>query len=220
MVSTDYRAVLAAFGLAVAVVLAGCKKESPPEPQPEPPAAAETTAAPAPSAPETAAPAEPPVIRSVEPGTQPSPEPSAPVVESAEIVPLVGAKPVKFGMTKDQVIEVMGEPEKMEGGGIAMFYPASHGLTVVVDPISGVKQIQCWSQQYPLKPPDSTIKTFAGRTDKGIGMGSARQDVIAAYGQPDQTGSRGPCETLRYNGIKTTFEIFQDKVVAITLGAP
>ena len=145
---------------------------------------------------------------------------SAPADGPADIVPLVGVGSVTFGMTKEQVIEEMGEPDKTEAGGVALFYPQSYGLSLVLEYRGGVQEIHCWSDQHPMKPPDMGLKTYPGKTAEGIGMGSSRDDIVAAFGQPDSTTSKGPIETLAYDNLKASFELVEDKLARVRLRAP
>jgi hypothetical protein len=123
-------------------------------------------------------------------------------------------------MTKEQVIEQLGTPDKTEAGGVALFYPQSHGLSLVLEYRGGVKEIHCWSDQHPMKPPDMGITTYAGKTAEGIAMGSSRAEIIAAYGQADSTTSKGPLDTLTYDKLKASFELVQEKLVRVKLQAP
>jgi len=72
-------------------------------------------------------------------GTDPAPGTEAPKPDKPDETPVVssdglsiilseGVGPVKFGMSKEQVVEYLGEPGRMEGGGIAMFYLETKGM--------------------------------------------------------------------------------------------
>jgi hypothetical protein len=137
-----------------------------------------------------------------------------------QVVPLVGVGPVKFGMSRWQVMEVLGKPERTEGSGVAIYYLTSKGVHILIDPRRGVRSIECWSAEYP-KPFPGTV-TFSGKTDKGIGMGASREEIVAAYGEPErvdkkrlrvryedpeEVDSEGLREKLWYNQAEELFEI-------------
>jgi len=143
------------------------------------------------------------------------PDKPPPVIgDSKKIVPGSGMGPLVFGMSKDEIIGVLGEPDIMEGGGIALMYP-SKGLSLILDLREGLREVSCWSKQHPMSPPDAV--TYDGKTQEGIGLGATREQVVAAYGEPDSTDSRLNVETLNYNKLKTQFSFFQNTLVGIKL---
>ncbi len=140
------------------------------------------------------------------------------------VEPLVGIGAVQFGMSKDEIIEHIGQPEKIhtQTGGMKLNYVASKGLGFTVDSELGLQKIQCWSDTWPEKLPFA-VTTFTGRTEEGIGIGSTREQIISAYGQPDRTGTdanKGVIEGLDYDKLRINFSIWQDKVISMTLEAP
>jgi outer membrane protein assembly factor BamE (lipoprotein component of BamABCDE complex) len=153
-----------ACGAALLLAVAGCRKK--PSAPPVEPAPTET--------PETSGTAVPPGTAPTPPGT---------VEDEMQVVPLVGVGPVKFGMSRGQVLEVLGRPERTEASGRLVYYLTSRGVHFVIGSRTGVRVIECWSAQYP-KPLPGTV-TFSGKTDKGIGMGASREEIIAAYGDPE-----------------------------------
>ncbi|MHC4867124.1 MAG: hypothetical protein ACYTEX_23845 [Planctomycetota bacterium] len=193
-------AVVIVCGIALLLLWSGCKKESDEQPTkpPEPSnISAKTDTGPAP---EPAKPDKPPAG---EPGLK--------------VVPLAAVGPVAFGMSKEQVIELLGAPERDEG--IALWYLGSKGLHVVLDPRRGVHQIHCWSTDFPMPPPEK-LTTFAGKTEQGIGMGASREEIVAAYGQPDTDEEKGGMAVLNYERLKTSFTLSQNKLVSLKLDAP
>jgi hypothetical protein len=199
MVTRDGLRIMMLIGLTFALVVGGCKKE--PEPV-EPPEEVDILI-----------PDEGEVVEEV-----PEETPET-VVEAEQIVPLVGVGTIKFGMSVDEVTDVLGEPEREEGGGIAMFYLGSMGLNITTEPTKGVREIHCWSADYPIPAPEA-IGTFAGRTEKGIAMGASREQIIAAYGQPDSDETKGPVQVLMYNQLKMQFDLAGDNLVHIALKGP
>lgn len=197
-------AVVIVCGIALLLLWSGCKKESDEQPTkpPEPSKiSAKTDTEPAP---EPAKPDKPPEKPSAgDPGLK--------------VVPLAAVGPVAFGMSKQQVIELLGAPERDEG--IALWYLGSKGMHVVVDPRTGVRQIHCWSKDFPMPPPEK-LTTFAGKTEQGIGMGATREQIVGAYGQPDTDEEKGGMAVLHYERLKTDFTLSQNKLVSLRLEAP
>lgn len=139
-----------------------------------------------------------------------------------QVVPLEGVGPVKFGMSRKEVIKQLGPPDRDEAGA-RVDYRESRGLYVLLCPGSGVCMIDCWSKAFPTAAAELT--TFSGKTDKGIGMGASRKQVIAAYGEPDkesEISSReiGVLVALRYERLKAQFTLREDKLVRIKIRAP
>ncbi len=139
------------------------------------------------------------------------------------IEPLVGIGPVQFGMSKDEVIEHFGRPDKTYSGEkTKLSYVASRGLGFTVDSELGLQMIQCWSDNWPTELPFA-VTTFTGRTKEGIGIGATRKQIVAAYGQPDRTGTdsyKGVIQGLDYDNLRIKFSIWQDKLISMTLEAP
>jgi len=138
------------------------------------------------------------------------------------IEPLVGIGPVRFGMSKDQVIEHFGRPDKVMAEGTKLNYVASKGLGFTVDSELGLQMIQCWSDNWPTKLPFA-VTTFVGRTKEGIGIGATQEEIVAAYGQPDRTGTdsyKGVIQGLDYDKLRIKFSLWQDKLISMTLEAP
>ncbi len=138
------------------------------------------------------------------------------------IEPLVGIGPVRFGSSKDQVIEHFGRPDKVMAEGTKLNYVASKGLGFTVDSELGLQMIQCWSDNWPTKLPFA-VTTFVGRTKEGIGIGATQEEIVAAYGQPDRTGTdsyKGVIQGLDYDKLRIKFSLWQDKLISMTLEAP
>jgi hypothetical protein len=135
------------------------------------------------------------------------------------IEPLVGIGPVRFGMSKDEVIERFGQPDRVfEGQVTKLHYVPSRGLNFVVDAEVGLLEIGCWSEG--MLP--SRVTTFAGSTKEGIGIGASQEEITAAYGQPDRTRTidAGGFQTLHYDKLSTEFSVKEGKVITMVLRAP
>ena len=102
-----------------------------------------------------------------------------------------GIGPVKFGMSSEQVLELLGEPEERtepmqharEGfptWETKVWYYRSQGFSVTFSSLrepDGVHSITC-------RPGNSVSREFRGRTGEGIALGSSPEDVRRAYGDP------------------------------------
>jgi len=148
-------------------------------------------------------------------------------VEELIVEPLVGIGAVQFGMSKDEIIEHFGQPDKVttRTEGTKLNYVASKGLGFEVDSELGLAKIQCWSKNWPEKLL-FTVANFTGKTKEGIGIGSTQEQIISAYGQPDRTdrkeigANKEIIEGLDYDKLRINFSIWQDKVISMTLEAP
>lgn len=140
---------------------------------------------------------------------------SPPSEQTLAIVPLQGLGPVAFGMSENEVIALLGQPDRTEGG-IGLFYLKSRGVSLLLHPRRGVSEISCWSKKYP-GPGTPEMTTFTGKTKEGIGMGASREQVVAAYGEPDRTDSKDPLEILYYGKLGTQFWLAQNNLVSIKM---
>ena len=135
------------------------------------------------------------------------------------IEPLVGIGPVSFGMSKDEVMEHFGQPDRVfEGKVTKLNYVPSRGLSFAVDTELGMNEIGCWSDG--MLP--SRITTFAGRTKEGIGIGATQEEIVDAYGKPDRTttGSRALVENLHYDKLQAKFTLKEGRLMSMILNAP
>jgi hypothetical protein len=111
-------------------------------------------------------------------------EPAAKAKGAAEMVvtPSVGIGPVRFGMAADQVIRLLGEPDKIVSPNkdfkVLEYY--SRGFSVHATTQRGVLMVMCYTGKlFAIR-----VRDFAGRTDKGIKMGARRSAIEQAYGKP------------------------------------
>ena len=112
------------------------------------------------------------------------------------VIPGQSAGEIKFGMTVDELLATLGDPDVIDRG----YYKfISHGMEVVAGR-DGVGIIilhgsELAAFRYRRIPnfyfPWNVIlyEPFRGRTDLGIGIGSTRQTVLNAYGKPDHSSS-------------------------------
>jgi hypothetical protein len=123
------------------------------------------------------------------------------------IKPGVGAGALQFGMTADERDQILGKPERMTGS--ACEYP-SKGIAVLSSPHTDVGAILFGDSGTPNSP---LVKACKYRTAEGIGMGSTRNQIIAAYGQPTKSETEAKIiETLVYDKLGAEFTLRSGKV--------
>jgi len=139
-------------------------------------------------------------------------------VDELIIEPLVGIGPVKFSVSKEEVIKHFGPPDRVSADGTKLQYVSSRGLSFTVDSELGLQEIGCWSEG--MLP--SRVTTFASKTKEGIGIGASEEEIVAAYGQPDRTstGSGGVIQNLHYDKLSAKFSLKEGKLMTMTLEAP
>ena len=129
----------------------------------------------------------------------------------------VGVGHVRFGMSKEEVIKHLGQPDKMEDlgyGAERMDYIASRGLNFGLDTTTGVNYIKCYSKEYP---DYSHVATFVGRTKRGVVMGASRNQIITVYGEPDRTASKEPFTILYYDSLRSEMITTNGRLVGIKM---
>jgi len=139
-------------------------------------------------------------------------------VDELIIEPLVSIGPVKFGMSKEEVMKHFGPPDRVSADGTKLNYVSSRGLSFTIDYELGLQEIGCWSEG--MLP--SRVTTFTSRTKEGIGIGASEEEIIVAYGQPDRTstGSKGVIKNLHYDKLSAKFSLKENKLMSMTLKAP
>lgn len=130
----------------------------------------------------------------------------------ADILPGIGLKDLKIGDPAQKAFDVFGTvtDSYFENGGVYYHFLLyfTQGVIVNLEPTN--------SETLDLNTKILTIvltEPYAGKTDKGIGIGSTKTEVIAAYGQPD---SSEPLKGDIYN-IGIAFEYDSDLVSSITV---
>jgi len=137
------------------------------------------------------------------------------LTSSASIViePGVSIGPVHSGMTIQQVVAELGEPDQTKDSALEYLKlgfwvtPGKEGVVHIVLCVDADKD-------------GPFTNAFAGRTKEGIGIGSSRADVISAYGEPTATESidgKPGFEVLRYRPLGLVFEIGAGKVHSIAV---
>lgn len=135
------------------------------------------------------------------------------------VTPGVGLGPVKFGMTKAEVIKHLGQPEKEEGRGTSLGYP-SQGFAIGVHPRLGVYMFAFFTRGTTRPFTRPRVNDFAGKTPEGIGMGSSEAQIVAAYGKPDTREVKGRQTDLSYNRFRLHYILLSDRLVQFTMMAP
>ena len=119
------------------------------------------------------------------------------------ITPDVSVGKVKAGMTEDDVITALGEPERKQGE--VLIYDKRFGFSVVCSRQKIVGAVFCGGGV-----------DFKGRTKEGIGIDSSRDDLIKTFGQPTSAKPWATDqEQLEYKPIGLTFILQKGKVFHI-----
>jgi len=122
------------------------------------------------------------------------------------IEPGAGIDKVRFGMTVDQMKKILGEPMGITPP-LYQYDDAGFAIFALRDVVS---VISCGDRRNPDSP---RVKGCRCRTKKGIGMGSSREDIMKAYGQPSKTQQlSGNAVVLQYSQLGADFLLTDDKV--------
>jgi hypothetical protein len=125
---------------------------------------------------------------------------------SVSIQPGAAVGKVRLGMTQQEVIAALGNPDRNSGSALQYL---QYGIEVVLNGERGVKSIICGDENGPDSP---MVKAFTGHTEEGIGLGSTRAEVVKAYGEPTKTEQRSQHEGLWYRPQGLVFMIGAGKV--------
>jgi hypothetical protein len=135
--------------------------------------------------------------------------------DSFIIEPRVSVGPVHSGMTMQQVVAALGEPDKNTFGNLEYL---KLGISVVV-PGNGnggiVSSVMCGASG-----DSGMLKPFTGHTKDGIGIGASRAAIVSSYGNPTTTkqpipGDELNTEFLDYDSLGIHFGLNDDKIVLI-----
>ncbi len=119
--------------------------------------------------------------------------------EPLVIEPSVGIGKVTFGMPSREVHRVLGKPDRDTENFISY-----DGLGLSIYIFKGlVKGITCRGVSG-----DPDVKPCKARTPKGIGIGSTREQIIEAYGEPTSDERN----ILKYESLGATFMVSEDGV--------
>lgn len=101
----------------------------------------------------------------------------------------VGVGDVKLGESRQQVEKAWGKAEQTVAGDTQLRY-LNRGVEVMMTPKQTVLAVVCCMD----KALPGARRSFAGQTAEGIRIGSTREAVERAYGNPDSTRQLAPLE--------------------------
>ena len=127
------------------------------------------------------------------------------------IRPGIGVGKVQFGMTVQQMKDVLGKPD-VASTGISYMY-TSLGIEIVArDDV--VSHIYCGNPHGKSLPIVKTMEESCKfKTAEGLGIDSTESQIVKAFGQP--TKRKG--NQLFYKDKRTAFFLSDDKVIGIVL---
>lgn len=131
------------------------------------------------------------------------------------IEPEVGFGPVPFGASQDQVIQRLGKPDRKETtrGGEALHYD-SRGFKVYLDLQGRFATARCVFYPDRAAP---VARSFQGKTDKGIKIGSSYKELVEAYGPADFENVQVKERTMQYGTLPgMDFHLVDDKVTEMS----
>ncbi|MHC4336812.1 MAG: hypothetical protein ACYSTG_02530, partial [Planctomycetota bacterium] len=130
------------------------------------------------------------------------------------VEPLVGIDKVRFGMTVEEMKKILAEPQNTRG--IIHEY-RDVGLAILTLRNNTVTMITCGDRRGADSP---LVKDCRCRTKKGIRIGSSKEDIIKAYGEPSLTQqTRDNAVTLSYDQLNSDFMLRDDKVTYMVFRA-
>ena len=131
------------------------------------------------------------------------------------IEPRVSVGKVRAGMTSQQVLNELGQPDRKTGA--ALEY-SSLGFAVIPGSNGIVAAVMCGDVTGLSGP---FVSAFKGHTKQGIGMRSSREEVLQAYGEP-ALSEKFPraLESLQYPALGLTFTLEAGRVhhIIVRLG--
>jgi hypothetical protein len=146
-------------------------------------------------------------------------QPAAPEARAKSpvlIQPNAGVDEVQKGMNQEQVKAAIGKPEKING---KWWYYLHRGMIVAFGDNGVVFNIKC-------------VSPFVGVTKEGIGIGSTRAELLAAYGNPSEekhfqgsgsgavvsggagSGGGGTFDNLWFASLRISFDLQNDEVTS------
>jgi len=136
------------------------------------------------------------------------------------ISPLEGIGPVKFGMSPEQVIEQLGQPDQVLNKH-CLDYSSTLGLSLLVHPQRGLLLVDCWSRSEKSSEGILCGADFMGKTSSGVGINSTRNDVIRQFGNEFKESLAKPPATfaMQYPKLNMIIELRNKKVTHISLDA-
>lgn len=135
----------------------------------------------------------------------------------------VGLGPARFGMPKDEVLKVLGQPDQRradETGGETLRYD-TRGFWISFGTDGKVQAIACHAHRADAAP---VAKTFAGKTSQGIAMCVNRESILKALGPANYLDERdssfGQVTTMAYWDLGLEFSLRDDSLEEIHASLP
>lgn len=123
------------------------------------------------------------------------------------IEPNVAVGPIRAGMSTNEVIAALGEPQRRTAN--SLVYPKL-GLAVMPGEDGTAQVVMCGDVTGISGP---FVKAFKGKTGDGIGMESSREEVVKAFGEPSQVDTfPGGQQSMQYAEQGITFTLQRGKV--------
>jgi hypothetical protein len=143
--------------------------------------------------------------------------PTDPPPKQLVVTPLVGIGPVKFGMSREEIEQLLGKPDGAPLAPDQLNY-ASRGLffSMSQNKKFGMYSFACVAQKGQLY----RIRDFIGKTDKGIGLGATAADIIQVYGPPDTKDADESSTSLSYDKLRTIFQLVDNKLAQMIFSRP
>lgn len=124
----------------------------------------------------------------------------------------IGVGKVKFGMTVEEMKDILGKPD-VEVTGISYLY-SSLGIEIVAKDKATISAIVCGNPENKTDPAVKALEqTCKFKTAEGIGIGSTEAQIIEAYGEP--TSRRD--HRLLYKDKHMFFSLDNGKLIGIWL---
>jgi hypothetical protein len=110
-------------------------------------------------------------------------------------------------MRVQDLVAKLDEPERRTANALEYTHL---GFAAMAGPEGIVRVVMCGDVTGINGP---LVKAFTGRTKEGIGLGSTREDLLKAYGEPTASEKlRGATESIRYDPLGMTFTLEAGKV--------
>lgn len=138
-----------------------------------------------------------------------------------------GIGPAKFGMSKEEVLKLLGEPEeqqkvtpKVREGfpqpELEIWVYASQGFRLTFSSFDDPRlaSVSCRDGY------NDTTRDFAGKTKEGIGLGATPEEVERVYGKPDDNSVKEGLGGFVYRDKRLRIGFAEGKVFQIHLARP
>ena len=136
--------------------------------------------------------------------------------ESSEdllIRPGISVGKIEFGMTVQQMKDILGKPD-VAGTGISYMY-TSLGIEIVAKDKVTISAVLCGNASNRKEPMFKAMEEACKfKTAEGIGIGSTEVQIIKAFGQP----TRRRDDKLLYKDKRISFSLAEGKVIGIWVG--